>query len=147
MSMIDPKQVPVQVLVTSFLKAMIKNGVETCVIFKQGTSGGIASNHPNAEVTARSLLNIADGAIEVAAVALHASRLVPVTEGEPAPVDDTRGLCTIVVCAGHELAQGKQVSWDELPNEIREAHRLVAKAAIGAAVAHKPPPKSPLVTA
>src|SRR5574341_1130743 len=120
-------------MVGSFLKAMMKNGIETVVVFK------------DAETMARTVLNIQDGAIEVAAIALHASRLVPAAESEPAPADDSRGLCTIVVCAGHELAQGKPVSWDDLPNEIREAHRLVAKAAISAAVAHKPPPPSPIV--
>ena len=145
--MIDPRQVPLKVLVTSFLQAMIKNGVQTCVIFQHGNQAAIASNHSNAETIARNLLNIADGAIEAAAISLHASRLVPVAEGEPAPADDTRGLCTIVPCAGHELATGKQVSWDELPDNIREAHRLVAKAVIGAAVAHRQPPPSSIVPA
>lgn len=145
--MIDPRQVPIKVLVTSFLQAMIKNNVETCVVFRHGNQAAVASNHANAEVTARTMLSIADGAIEVAAIALHASRLVPVAEGEPAPADDTRGLCTIVPCAGHELAAGKPVSWDELPDNIREAHRRVAKAVIGAAVSHRPPPPSTIVPA
>lgn len=145
--MIDPRQIPVNVMVGSFLKAMMKNGIETVVVFKDANKISVATNREGAETMARTVLNIQDGAIEVAAIALHASRLVPAAEGEPVPVDDSRGLCTIVVCAGHELAQGKPVSWDDLPNEIREAHRLVAKAAISAAVAHKPPPPSPIVAA
>lgn len=140
--MIDVNAVPVPVLVKSFLTAMAKHQAVTAVVFQHGDQQGVATNRPEAEAMARSYFSIQDGAIEVAAIALHASRLAPEPNAaEPAPAEDTRGLCSIVVCAGHELVQGKPVTWDDLPDELREAHRLVAKAVIGAAVAHKPEPK------
>lgn len=148
--MIDVRSVPVPALVKGFLDAMRKNQAEAWLIFKQGTSGGVASNKDTAESMARSHLAIKDGALEVAAIALHVWRMAPAASGaETAPsADDTTGLCSIVLCAGHELAVGKAVAWDDLPDEIREAHRAVAKVVVGAAVGHCPPlqDKSRIIT-
>lgn len=138
---IDPRAIPVQVMVSSFLKAMIKNQIPTTVVWRDGNQVHIGSNIQEAEDTARSVFNVREGADEVAAIALHAFRVAPAEQpdAEASPNDAPRGLCTIVLCAAHELKEGKPVPWDELPNEIRDVHRLVAKAAIGAAVAHNPP--------
>lgn len=151
MGMIDPRAIPPQVMIKSFLTAMAKIGYEVFVAFKQngGKDGGYASNKESAEALARQMLAIQEGAVDVAAAAIHSWRMSPTdTSGVAAPstVDDTRGLCSIVVCAGHELAQAKPVPWDDLPQEVKEAHRLVAKAVIAAAVAHKiPPPESKII--
>jgi hypothetical protein len=141
--MIDPKSIPATVLVSSFLKAMAKNGVETCVVFRHGTAAAVASNREGAEDMAKSVFAIQDGALEVAAIALHAYRITtaPQPNGtdqdKPAPV----ALCSLALCAGHELEEGKgeAVKWDDLPEPIRQAHRLVAGALVAAAVAHKTP--------
>jgi hypothetical protein len=139
MHMIDVKGVPVPAIIKGFLDAMSKHKAETWLIYKQGASGAVASNQPTAETMARSHLVVQDGAIEVAAIALHVYRMAPTT-AEPESVDSPTGLCSIVLCAAHELSagDGKPQSWDDLPEAVREAHRLVAKAAIAAAVAHQP---------
>jgi len=150
--MIDPNAIPTQVFVGSFLKAMAGRGIETCVVFRHGTQAAVASNRDGAEVMAKSVFAIQDGAIEAAAIALHACRLTPPVAEDGTDPDNTNtvALCSLVVCAGHELEQGisgkdAQVTWDDLPEPIREAHRLVAKAVIAAAVAHKAPEQSKLV--
>ena len=147
--MIDPKAIPVTALVGSFLKAMAQHGNAAVVVFQHGTAVATASNREGAETMARSVFAIQDGALEVAAVALHTYRVTP-----PAAVDGTdpenvaeTTLCALVVCAGHELEHGKgqPVKWDDLPEPIREAHRIVAKATVAAAVAHKVPEESKLI--
>lgn len=149
--MIDPNAIPAQVMVGSFLKAMAGKGVEACVVFRHGTAVATASNRESAETMARSVFTIQDGAIEVAAIAIHAYRMTPVAADGTDPNNTaTVALCSLVTCAGHELEQvltneGKPVTWDDLPEPIREAHRLVAKAVIAAAVAHKVPEESKLV--
>lgn len=149
--MIDPKAIPAQVLVGSFLKAMAGKGVEACVVFRHGTAVATASNREGAEAMAKSVFAIENGAIEVASIALHTFRLTPEPTSEDPPGAVPAALCSIVPCAGHELdhvnAQGdaEPVKWDDLPEPIREAHRLVAKAVIAAAVAHKVPEESKLV--
>jgi hypothetical protein len=145
--MIDPKAIPAKVMVGSFLKAMAGNGVEACVVFKHGTQVAVASNREGAETMARSVFAIQDGAIETAAIALHTYRMTPAATPEngtdPATVETS--LCTLVVCAGHELASAGPAKWDDLPEPVREAHRIVAKAVIAAAVAHKIPEESKIV--
>lgn len=150
--MIDPNAIPTQVFVGSFLKAMAGRGIEACVVFRQGTAVTTASNREGAETMARSVFAIQDGAIETAAIALHTYRVTPASE--PAAEDGTNpdnaltaALCSIVVCAGHEIEHGtgKPVKWDDLPEVVREAHRVVAQAVIAAAVAHKVPEKSALI--
>jgi hypothetical protein len=154
--MIDPNAIPAQVMVGSFLKAMAGKGVEACVVFRHGTAAAVASNREGAETMARSVFAIQDGAIEVAAIALHTYRVTLASSPEAADgtVDANAAalaaasaLCSIVACAGHELAvgNGAPVKWDDLPEPVREAHRLVAKAIIAAAVAHKVPEESKLV--
>lgn len=149
--MIDPNAIPTQHFVGSFLKAMAKRNIEACVVFRHGTQVATASNREGAETMARSVFAIQDGAIEVAAIALHAYRMTPtpppVAEDGAAPetVQPT-ALCSIVVCAGHELEKGGDpVKWDDLPEPVREAHRIVAQAVIAAAVAHKVPEASKLI--
>lgn len=143
--MIDPAAVPVTALVGSFLKAMAKHNTETCVVFRHGTAAAVASNRDGAEDMARSVFAIQDGALEVAAIALHTYRMAPAApttaeDGTDPNNTNETALCSLVVCAGHELDQGKgPVKWDDLPEPIREAHRVVAKAVVAAAVAHKTP--------
>lgn len=148
--MIDPNAIPTQVFVGSFLKAMAGRGIETCVVFRHGSQVATASNRDGAEVMAKSVFAIQDGAIEAAAVALHTFRVTPpatetAADGTDPNVSRTVTLCSIVVCAGHELEKGAAVSWDELPEPVRDAHRFAAQAVIAAAVAHKVPEKSTLV--
>jgi hypothetical protein len=137
--MIDVKAVPVPVLVTSFLSAMAKNQAEAAVVFQYSGKQAVATNKSTAEAMARTYFAVKDGALEVAAIALHAWRMVPEKTASE-NVDNPAGLCSIVLCAGHELSVGggNAVPWDELPEPIREAHRLAAKVAIAAAVAHQP---------
>jgi hypothetical protein len=138
MHMIDVGGVPVGALVKGFLDAMVKKRAETCVVFLHDGKLGVATNKTTAETMARNYFSVKDGALEVAAIALHAWRMAPEQSEEPTPVDNPAGLCSIVLCAGHELAAGKPVPWDELPEPVREAHRLVAKVVVAAAVAHQP---------
>ncbi len=143
--MIDPKAIPVQTLVGSFLKAMAGRGAEACVVFRLGAQVATASNREGAETMARSVFAIQDGAIETAAIALHTFRLEPPKDPNGTALLPS-ALCSIVPCAGHELETGGvPVTWDDLPEPIREAHRLVAKAIVAAAVAHKVPEESKLV--
>lgn len=132
--------VPIENLVQSFLHAMISLNAKTCVVFLRGTDAVVAKNHADAEATARNLFTIKDGAIEAAAIALHAFRFV---QGDK--LDETMNRCSLHPCAAYENEQGRPVAWDDLPAEAKEAHRLVAAAVVGAAVAHNPPPKTPLV--
>jgi hypothetical protein len=153
--MIDPKAIPVTALVGSFLKAMAAHGTETCVVFKHGTQVAVASNREGAETMAKSVFAIQDGAIETAAIALHAYRVTPAAETAAKDGTDpnnpaTVALCSLVMCAGHELEHalqngGEPVKWDDLPEPIRAAHRIVAQAVIAAAVAHKVPEDSKIV--
>ena len=149
--MIDPKAVPVTALVGSFLKAMAAHGTEACVVFKHGTQVATASNREGAETMARSVFAIQDGAIETAAVALHTyrwkERVSPTTAEDGTDPNNTEEttVCSLVMCAGHELAAAGPVKWDDLPDPIREAHRIVAKAIIAAAVAHKVPEASKII--
>lgn len=139
--MIDPNAIPVNAIVGSFLKALAKRGVETCVVFRSGTNVAVASNRDGAEVMAKSVFAIQDGALEVAAIALHACRLsTTAADGTDPSNTNEVSLCSIVACAGHELEHGGVAAkWDDLPESIREAHRLVARAVVAAAVAHKTP--------
>ena len=139
MSITDPSMVPVQNLVQSFLTAMARVGAKALVVFLQGTQAGIATNHSDAEATARNMLSIKDGALEVAAVALHAFRF---TNGNE--LDKVMDRCSLHPCALYEDEQQKSVLWDELPEEVKQAHRVVANAIVGTAIAHNPP-KPPLV--
>ena len=138
MSITDPSMVPVQNLVQSFLTAMMRVGAKALVVFLQGTQAGIATNHSDAEATARNMLSIKDGALEIAAVALHAFRFVQGDE-----LDKVMDRCSLHPCALYENEQQKSVPWDELPEEVKQAHRIVANAIVGTAVAHNPP--KPLV--
>jgi hypothetical protein len=138
MTVIDPGMVPVQNLVQSFLTAMARAGAKALVVFLQGNQGGIAVNHPDAEATARNMLSIKDGALEVAASALHAFRF---TQG--GELDKVMDRCSLHPCALYENEQQKSVPWDELPEEVKQAHRVIANAIVGTAVAHNPP--KPLV--
>jgi len=138
MTVVDPSMVPVQNLVQSFLTAMIGKGAKTCVVFLHGTQGGVATNHPDAEATARNMLSIKDGALEMAAVALHAFRF---TQGDE--LDKVMDRCSLHPCALYETEQGKSIPWDELPEEVKQAHRVIANAIVGTAVAFTPP--KPLV--
>lgn len=140
MTVIDPGMVPVQNLVQSFLTALAKVGAKAHVVFLQGTQVGIATNHSDAEATARNMLSIKDGALEVAAVALHAFRFVQ----EGSELDKVMDRCSLHPCALYENEQSKSVPWDELPEEVKQAHRIVANAIVGTAIAHNPP-KPPLV--
>lgn len=139
--MIDPKAIPVTALVGSFLKAMAKHNTEACVVFRHGTQVATASNREGAEDMAKSVFAIQDGALEVAAIALHTFRVNPVAADGTNPSNEkTVALCSLVLCAGHELEHGGDpVKWDDLPEPIREAHRLVARAVVASAVAHKAP--------
>lgn len=132
--------IPIETLVQSFLGAMMQHGAKTCVVFLRGNDAVVAKNHGDAEATARNLFVIKDGAIEIAAIALHAFRFV---QGDK--LDETMNRCSLLPCAALEDEQGKPIAWDDLPPEAQEAHRLVATAAVGAAVAHNPPPPSKLV--
>jgi hypothetical protein len=138
MTVVDPSMVPVQNLVRSFLTAMMGQGTKALVVFLQGNQGGIAVNHPDAEATARNMLSIKDGALEVAAIALHAFRF---TSGDE--LDKVMDRCSLHPCALYENEQGKSVPWDELPEEVKQAHRVIANAIVGTAIAHNPP--KPLV--
>lgn len=142
--MIDPNAIPVNAIVGSFLKALAKRGVETCVVFRSGTNVAVASNRDGAEVMAKSVFAIQDGALEVAAIALHAYRtVVGAADGtDPNNTEPAMSLCSLVVCAGHELEHGgNPAKWDDLPEPIRDAHRAAAQAAVAAAVAHQAPQK------
>lgn len=147
MSMIDPRAIPVPVLVKSFLKAMAQNEAEAFVAFRKGTNGGYASNRVSAEAMARQLLTIQEGAIEVAAVALHAFRFVrPGQADQPAPaIDPIVDFCSLHVCAIHEQEAGAFIPWDKLVDEVKDAHRKLAGALIAAAVAHNLPAESSII--
>jgi hypothetical protein len=136
--MIDPKAIPVRVIIGSMLKALGQRTVEACVVFREGTHAAVMSNREGADAMARAVFAIQDGALEKAAVALHASRLEPpkgeASGGEP---PEQTALCNLVACAGHELEAGGPVTWENLPEPLKEAHRLVAKAVVATAVAHK----------
>jgi hypothetical protein len=138
-TVIDPSMVPVQNLVQSFLTAMMGKGAKAFVVFLQGTQMGVATNHPDAEATARNALSIKDGALEMAAVALHAFRFTQ--QGDE--LDKVMDRCSLHPCAIYENEQQKSVPWDELPEEVKQAHRVVANAVVGTAIAHTPP--KPLV--
>ena len=138
MTVIDPGMVPVQNLVQSFLTAMMGKGAKAFVVFLQGTQMGVATNHPDAEATARNALSIKDGALEMAAVALHAFRFVQGDE-----LDKVMDRCSLHPCAIYEDAQQKAIPWDELPEEVKQAHRVVANGIVGTAIAYNPP--KPLV--
>ena len=110
MTVVDPGMVPVQNLVQSFLTAMMRVGAKAFVVFLQGTQAGIAKNHEDAEATARNMLSIKDGALEVAAVALHAFRF---TQGDE--LDKVMDRCSLHPCALYEAEQGKSIPWTSCP--------------------------------
>lgn len=138
MPMIDPKGVPATALVKGYISSMTAKQLRTFVVWQENGKVFTAANRPDAEAMGRAALSIQDGAVEVAAAALHAWRFKP--EGAETP---EHGLCTIVLCAAHELHVGKPVPWDELPPEIKEVHRLTAQAVVSAAVAHNVPKTEP----
>lgn len=130
--MIDPNAIPIRALIGSALKALAQRKVEACVVYREGANAAVMANREGAEAMARSVFAIEDGALEKAAIALHASRLEP-----PSEALASLSLCTLVICAGHELEKGGPVTWDDLPETVKEAHRLVAKTVVAAAVAHR----------
>jgi hypothetical protein len=138
MTVIDPRAVPIRTLVQSFLTVMHQNGVKTLVLFEQGTQRTTAMNHADAETSARSHFAIKDGAIEAVAIALHTFRF---TDGSK--LDSVMDACSLHPCA--LLEGGKPVPWDELPEEAKGAHRVLAGALVAAAIAFNPPKQSPIL--
>lgn len=130
MRSLDPNQIPIHNIVQGFLSAMIKYGAKTFVVFQHDNQAAIAMNHQDAEATARNLLTIKDGALDVAAAALHAFRFT---------ADTQLDACSLHPCALVEKEAGAPIPWDDLPQEVKDAHRLVAGAIVGAAIAYNPP--------
>lgn len=134
--------IPAETLVSSFISAMAQHGAPTCVVYLVGTKAMVQATNPAALATARNAILVKDGALEAAAVALHTFRFV---HGEGGAIDEAMNRCALHACAVFEEDKGKAQSWDELPEEVKEAHRLFAGSVIAAALAHNPTPESKII--
>jgi len=134
--MIDPNAIPIRVYVGSMLKALAKQQAEAFVVFRDGNRVITAGNTQQSLVLAKNALLNQEAAIETAAVVLHGTRIVPDRADEAAV---QAALCSVVVCAGHELAKGGQQTWEDLPDAIKDAHRALVKSVVGAVIAYQAP--------
>lgn len=136
----NANDLPIPVLIRSFLQAMTVKKVEAVVVAmptRNGVNPSIASNAGDAAVQrARIMLAVPDGAIERVAQAVHEFRLIE--QGKQ--IEPEMDICSFLPCAGG----GGKTSWAELPNQLKEVHRVFAKVIL-AAIAQPAEPPSPLV--
>lgn len=154
--------VPLDVLCISFLKEMRRrNYLATVVAQETGTIGRapqtvVTSNGgpDGVDVARYALLHQGKEAdmVERVAKAFHELRFVEQGQTAPPPEMD---MCTFGACiaaqvgpSADELKPAARLTWTELPEELRDGHRLVARLLI--ATAMKEPaqePKSKIVPA
>ena len=137
--------VPNDVIIGSFLAEMHRRGFVTTVVATETRAIGrhantvISSNggHGGVNAARHTLLHLGQEAamIERTAKALHSFRFVEAGQTAPAPVMD---VCVFGGCLstmfyeepGAEPIPCGKLSWDKLPPELQEGHRLLVKSVI-----------------
>jgi hypothetical protein len=119
----NPADIPPNVFIESALKAMAKANIEATIVYTVEKNGkrktSAASNKgPEGIARAANVLKFGDGAIERAAVAMHAFRVIPTPE-------------ELNFCYVCHLAD----PWEQLEDVDKEGHRELVKVVLGSALA------------
>jgi len=146
----NPRDIPPNVFVNSFLESAAKVAIEATVIYTVEKNGkrktsAVSNMGPEGIARAANVLKFGDGAIERAAIALHEFRIK--IEGEITPGNEE--LAAVVRTEMQKCFICREsVPWDQLDEPDRHGHRELAKAAIAAALmgAATAPPTTPLVS-
>lgn len=124
--------VPPQILVTSFLKAMQKIGCDAVVICALQPKGPLATamsnNGPAAVAAAAQALTVKEGAVDKAAEAIHDMR-AKMPEGVSLTPEEIDAFGKCLVCS-------KSEKFAELDDDTKQFHRAIVECALAAVHMH-----------
>jgi hypothetical protein len=142
----NPRDIPPNVFINSFLDSAAKVAIEATVIYTVEKNGkrktsAVSNKGPEGIARAANVLKFGDGSVERAAIALHEFRITFKGDTSELPEDVLAEMKKCFICR-------ESVPWDKLDEPDRHGHRELAKAAIAAALmgAATTPPTTPLVS-